>query len=167
MMYAQFARKKNAMWLFLAACVSTNVCVYNSHGNVHTGIRVGHMMQHAPLAGSMAALARLSGDWHACLRKAQRGLGVHCMQLADTSSAMQWRDPFSARTHRLLGVRFATRRGNRASARRCSYLSVLLCRRCEESGDERSVARAARSAGTTMLPDARGAERPPSTLCTE
>ena len=74
--------------MVVPSCVCTNVCVYNSHGNVYTGIRVGHMMQHAQLACSVAALARLSGDWHACLRKAQRGSGVHCMQLADTGSAM-------------------------------------------------------------------------------
>ena len=72
MVYAQFARKENAMWFFLAAFVRTNVCMDNSHGDVHAGIRVGHMMPHAQLAGSVAAFARLSGDLHACLRKAQR-----------------------------------------------------------------------------------------------
>jgi len=81
--------------------VCTNVCVDNSHGDVHTGIRVGHMTQHAQLACvwhmtlhaqlacSVAAFARLLGDLHACLGKAQRGLGVHYLQLADTGSAMQ------------------------------------------------------------------------------
>ena len=68
--------------------VCTHVCVDNSHGDVHTGIRVWHMMPHAQLAGSVAAFARLSGDLHACLRKTQKGLGVHCMQLADTGSVM-------------------------------------------------------------------------------
>ena len=32
MVYAQFARKENAMWFFLAAFVRTNVCMDNSHG---------------------------------------------------------------------------------------------------------------------------------------
>ena len=39
-----------------------------------------------------------------------------------------------------------------------SFRATLLCRRCEESGDERSVARAERSAGTTMLPRMRGGQ---------
>jgi hypothetical protein len=70
-------------------CVCTNVCMDKSHGDVHTGIRVWHMMPHAQLAGSVATFACLSGDLHACLRKTRKGLGVHCMQLADTGSAMQ------------------------------------------------------------------------------
>jgi hypothetical protein len=79
------------MCLFLAACVHQCVrCVDNSHGAIHTGTRVGHMMSHAHLANSVAALARHSGDMHACLRKAQSGLGVPYIQLADTCLAMQW-----------------------------------------------------------------------------
>ena len=67
------ARKMPCGCSWLRVC--TNVCVDNSHDNVHTSIRVGHMMQHTQLPGSVAALACLSGDWHACLRKSQRGSG--------------------------------------------------------------------------------------------
>ena len=62
------------MWWLLVACVP--MCAWTIHMAMYTGTRVGHMTPHAQLAGSVAAFARLSGDLHACFRKAQRELGV-------------------------------------------------------------------------------------------
>ncbi len=134
----------------------TNVCVDNSYVNVHPGIHVGHMIPHAQLACSVATLASLSGDLHSCLRKAQRGSGVHCVQLADTCLVMQWCDPLSDRNHWLLGVRSVTRLENRASARRCSYLSMLLYSCCEKSGDDHSAPHVCKECGGYCFTQCKG-----------
>jgi hypothetical protein len=67
----------------------------------HSGTCVCHMTQYVPLACPVAAaLAHHLGDTHTCWRKVYRESGVHCMQQVDTSSDMQWIDPFSV--HKLI-----------------------------------------------------------------
>jgi hypothetical protein len=69
---SQFARKENAMCLFLAVCVHQCVRGKFTWRCTHTGIRVGHMMPHAQLAGSVVAFARLSGDLRVFEESAER-----------------------------------------------------------------------------------------------
>ena len=173
---AQLHRKENAMMMFLAACVHqcvrgqlTSRCTHRHLRRPHDAARSTYVLGASP--------ARQSGDMHACFRKAQgrfpvlvsrdrRELHVPIVHVQLRSDPALEDLPH----HLLVLAKFTLIAGfalceNRASARRCIYLSVLLYCCCEESGDDHS-------ARTIRLQGVRGAPwqapvRPPCMLCTE
>jgi len=151
------------------SCVCAPMCAWTTHMAMYTqaSVRVGHMMPHAQLAGSVAALACLSGDLHACLRKAQRGLGCIVCNWQTPVRPCNGAIPSPPARTDCWGC--ALRHGAK-TVRPQGGAAIFPC---YSGAAARSLVTIvahhtdAGSAEATMLPDARGAERLLYMLCTE